>query len=126
MGDNLCDLTSTVYPPIQCTPLHAVGVVRGADTSLTEFHPLQDEILSQNLQVIADQVCHLEGSSPYKGTNSRGVYCSRISISGTAFGSRKLTSGRFPVRSGSCHRQTVTSSGIFLERVPLRVVYPSR
>jgi hypothetical protein len=68
MWDTLCDLTSTVYPPLQCTPLYAVGVGRGADMSLTGFHLLWDKILSQNLQAVADQGCHLEGSSPYKGT----------------------------------------------------------
>jgi hypothetical protein len=36
--------------------------------SLIGFHPLLDEILSQNLPVVADQGCHLEGSSSYKGT----------------------------------------------------------
>jgi hypothetical protein len=44
-----------------------VGVGRGADMALTGFHPLWDKNLSQNLQAIADQGCHLEGSSPYKG-----------------------------------------------------------
>jgi hypothetical protein len=43
--------------------------------SLTGFHPLWDNILSQNLQADADQGCHLEGSSPSKGTVYRGVYC---------------------------------------------------
>jgi hypothetical protein len=42
--------------------------------SLTGFHPLWDKILSQNLQAVADQGCHLEGSSPYKGTDYRGLY----------------------------------------------------
>jgi hypothetical protein len=32
--------------------------------SLTGFHPLWDEILSQNLQAVADQGCHLGGYSP--------------------------------------------------------------
>jgi hypothetical protein len=40
--------------------------------SLTGFHPLWDKILSQNLQAVADQGCHLEGSSPVKGTAYRG------------------------------------------------------
>jgi hypothetical protein len=57
------------------TPLEAGGVGRGADMSLTGFHPLWDKILSQILQTVADQGCHLEGSSPYKGTAYRGVYC---------------------------------------------------
>jgi hypothetical protein len=35
--------------------------------SLTNFHPLWDKILSQNLQALADQGCHLEGSSLYRG-----------------------------------------------------------
>jgi hypothetical protein len=35
--------------------------------SLTEFHPSWDKILTQNLQAVADQGCHLEGSSSYKG-----------------------------------------------------------
>jgi hypothetical protein len=52
-----------------------VGVGRGADISLTGFHSLWDRILSHNLQAVADQGCHLEGSSPYKGTAYRGVYC---------------------------------------------------
>jgi hypothetical protein len=34
-----------------------------------------DKILSQNLQAVADQGCHLEGSSPYEGPGYRGVYC---------------------------------------------------
>jgi hypothetical protein len=44
--------------------------------SLTGFHPLWDEILSQNLQAVADQGCHLEESSPCKKTAYRGIYCS--------------------------------------------------
>jgi hypothetical protein len=60
---------------VQYTPLEAVGVGRGADMSLTGFHPLWDKILSQNQQAVADQGCHLEGSSPYKGTAYRGVHC---------------------------------------------------
>jgi hypothetical protein len=40
--------------------------------SLTGFHPLWDKILSQNLQAVADQGCHSEGSSPCKGTAYRG------------------------------------------------------
>jgi hypothetical protein len=36
------------------TPLSGVGVGRGADMSLTGFHPLWDEILSKNLQAVAD------------------------------------------------------------------------
>jgi hypothetical protein len=43
--------------------------------SITGFHPFRDKILSQNLQAVADQGCHLKGSSPYKGTACRGVYC---------------------------------------------------
>jgi hypothetical protein len=43
--------------------------------SLTGFHPLWDKILSQNLQAVADQGCHLKGSSPHKRTAYRGVYC---------------------------------------------------
>jgi hypothetical protein len=39
--------------------------------SLTGFHPIWDKILSQNLQAVADQRCHLEGSSPYKWTAFR-------------------------------------------------------
>jgi hypothetical protein len=57
----------TVYPPT------GGGVSRGADISLRGFHPLRDKVLSQNLQ--ADQGCHLEGSSFYKETAYRGVYC---------------------------------------------------
>jgi hypothetical protein len=49
----------TVYPPV------SAGVGRGADMSLTGFYPLWDKILSQNLQVVADQGCHLEVISPY-------------------------------------------------------------
>jgi hypothetical protein len=41
--------------------------------SLTGFHPLWDKILSQNLQAVADQGCHLKGSSPHKGIAYRGV-----------------------------------------------------
>jgi hypothetical protein len=40
--------------------------------SLTGFHPLYDMILSQNLQAVADQGCHLEGSSPHQGTAYKG------------------------------------------------------
>jgi hypothetical protein len=43
--------------------------------SLTGFHPLRDKILPQTLQVVADQGCNLEGSSPCEGTAYRGVYC---------------------------------------------------
>jgi hypothetical protein len=43
--------------------------------SFTGFHPLWDKILSQKLQAVADQGCHLEGSSLYKGTAYEGVYC---------------------------------------------------
>jgi hypothetical protein len=43
--------------------------------SVTGFHPLWDKILSQILQAFADQGCHLEGSSPYKGIAFKGVYC---------------------------------------------------
>jgi hypothetical protein len=57
------------------TPLIAVGVGRGADMSLARFLRLWDKILSQNLQAVADQGCHLEGSSSHKGTAYRGVYC---------------------------------------------------
>jgi hypothetical protein len=39
--------------------------------SLTGIHPLWDKILSQNLQAVADQGCHLEGSSLNKGTAYR-------------------------------------------------------
>jgi hypothetical protein len=42
--------------------------------SLTGFHPLRDKIISQNLQAVADQGCHLEGSSPYKRT----LYCTGL------------------------------------------------
>jgi hypothetical protein len=47
--------------------------------SLTGFHPLWDKILSQNLQAVADQECHLEGSSPYKSTAYRGAHCNKLS-----------------------------------------------
>jgi hypothetical protein len=57
-----------------------MGVGRGADMSLTGFHPLWDKILSQNLQAVADQGCHLEGSSPYKGTAYRGEYCTEKAL----------------------------------------------
>jgi hypothetical protein len=57
---------------VQYTPLQAVGVGRGADMSLTGFHLLWDKILSQNLQAVGDQGCHLEGFAPYKGTANRG------------------------------------------------------
>jgi hypothetical protein len=56
-------------------PYKRWGSGRGADMSLTGFHPLWDKIISQNLQAVADQGCHLEGSSPYKGTAYKGVYC---------------------------------------------------
>jgi hypothetical protein len=46
--------------------------------SLTGFHPLWGKILSQTLQAVADQGCHLEGSAPYKGTAYRGVYCTSL------------------------------------------------
>jgi hypothetical protein len=53
-----------------------MGVGRGAEMSLTGFHPLWDKILSQNPQAVADQGCQLEGSSSYKGTAYRGGwYC---------------------------------------------------
>jgi hypothetical protein len=60
---------------IQYTPLSAVGVGRGADISLTGFYPLWDKIHPLNPRAVADQGCHLEGSSPYKGTAYRGMYC---------------------------------------------------
>jgi hypothetical protein len=56
----------------------SVGVGRGGDMSHTRFQPSWDEKLSQNLQAVADQGCHLEGSSPYKGTDYRAVYCNYI------------------------------------------------
>jgi hypothetical protein len=69
----------------QHTPLQAVGVGRRADMSITGFHPFWEKTLSQNLQSVADQGCHLEGSSPYKGTACRGEDCmySQLSLSGT-------------------------------------------
>jgi hypothetical protein len=60
---------------LQYTLLQAVGFGRRANMSLTGFHPLWDTILSQNLQAVADQGCHLEGSSTYKETAYRGLYC---------------------------------------------------
>jgi hypothetical protein len=65
---------STVYPPFKLT---AVGVGRGDDLLLTGFHPFWDEILSQNLQAVADQGCHLEEFSPYKGPLVGGLYWNR-------------------------------------------------
>jgi hypothetical protein len=59
----------TVYPPV------SGGVCRGADISLTGFHPIWDKILSQNLQAVADQGCQLEGSSPYKGAAYSSSIC---------------------------------------------------
>jgi hypothetical protein len=47
--------------------------------SLTGFPPLWNKILSQSLQAVADQGCHL-GAFPYKGTAYRGVYCLHISL----------------------------------------------
>jgi hypothetical protein len=44
---------------------------------LTGFRPLWKKILSRNLQSVADQGCHLKGSSLYKGTVYRGRYCIR-------------------------------------------------
>jgi hypothetical protein len=46
----------------------AVGAGRGADMSLTGFHHLWGKNISQNIQAVADQGCHLEGSSPFMGT----------------------------------------------------------
>jgi hypothetical protein len=40
--------------------------------SLTGFHPSWHKTLSQNLQAVADQGCHLGGSSPYKEPLIRG------------------------------------------------------
>jgi hypothetical protein len=65
---------------LQYYPLYAVGVGRGADMSLTGSYPFSDKILSQNLQAVADQGCHSEGSSPLReplnrGTAYGGVYC---------------------------------------------------
>jgi hypothetical protein len=50
-------------------------VGRGADMSLTWFHLLWDKMLSQNVQAVADQGYHSQGSSPYKATAYRGVQC---------------------------------------------------
>jgi hypothetical protein len=61
--------SSTSYRGVY--PLKAVGINRGADTS--ELSPLRDNILSRNLQAVADQGYPLEGSSPYMGTAYRGV-----------------------------------------------------
>jgi hypothetical protein len=60
---------------VQYPLLKAVGVGRGGDMSLTGSHPLWEKIFTQKLQAVADQGCHLEGSSSYKGTAYRGVYC---------------------------------------------------
>jgi hypothetical protein len=62
--------------------------------SLTGFHPLWNKILSQNLQAVADQGCHLEGSSTYKGTAYRRVYCRSMSL--------RMTS-EFAFMSGMLH-----------------------
>jgi hypothetical protein len=43
--------------------------------SLTGFHPFWDKNILQNLQAVANQGCHLEGSSPYRGIAGREVYC---------------------------------------------------
>jgi hypothetical protein len=48
--------------------------------SLTGYHPLWDKIISQNLQAVADQGFHLEGTSPYNGTAYRGVHCNVHSL----------------------------------------------
>jgi hypothetical protein len=48
--------------------------------SLTRFHPSWDKIISENLQAVDDQGCHLEESSPYKGTAYTGVYCIEYSL----------------------------------------------
>jgi hypothetical protein len=48
-------------------PLEAVGVGRRAEMSLTGLHPLWDKILSQKLQAVPDQGCHLEGSPLIRG-----------------------------------------------------------
>jgi hypothetical protein len=77
-GEN-CVGTRTSYVGTVC-PLLAVGVGRAADMSLVGFHMLWDKILLQNLQAVADQGCHLEGSSPDKETAYRGVYCRSIAI----------------------------------------------
>jgi hypothetical protein len=50
-----------------------VGVGRGADMSLKGFHSLQDKILSQKVQAVADQGCQIEGFAPYKWTAYRGL-----------------------------------------------------
>jgi hypothetical protein len=42
--------------------------------SLEGFHPLWDDILSQNLQAVGDQGCHLKGSFPNKGAAYRGIF----------------------------------------------------
>jgi hypothetical protein len=46
--------------------------------SLTGLHSLWDKIFSQKLQAVADQGCHLEGSSPCKRSAYRGSYCSKL------------------------------------------------
>jgi hypothetical protein len=71
---------AVTYPavpsPISCTVyLPSSGGGRSRSWHVTyRFHPLWDKILSQSLQTVADRGCHLEGSSPYKGTAHRGVY----------------------------------------------------
>jgi hypothetical protein len=62
-------LDVTIFNQLQYTPR---GVGCGAGMSLTGFHPLWDKILSQNPQAVADQGCHLEGSSPIRGPLIRG------------------------------------------------------
>jgi hypothetical protein len=47
--------------------------------SLTGFHVLRDKLMSQYLQVVAEQGWHL-GSSPYEGTAYRGVICGLVRI----------------------------------------------
>jgi hypothetical protein len=51
--------------------------------SLVQYSGVQkfQKILSQNLQAVADQGCHLEGFCPYKGTAYRGYTVLR-SVSG--------------------------------------------
>jgi hypothetical protein len=57
-----------------------VGVSRGADKSLTGFHPLWDEILSQNLQAVADQGFHLKDPPLMRGSLIGG--CAVLILSG--------------------------------------------
>jgi hypothetical protein len=97
---------------VQSTHLLAMGVDRGADMSLTGFHPLLNKIFSQNLLAIADQRCDLKGSSPYKGTAYRGGVLSTRAVTGHLTG--RIPDPRRQLEEGQCAMPMPLAANCFI------------